>query len=124
MAIQFRNSNLDAAVVSAVGGLIFLYVGLVGVRLVLLGGDTAPADLAEVLAGTLWGILTLAFSALLFLDNKRSRIYGGAIIALSFASWYGTSGGLFVGFVIALLGGIMGFVWKPKVAISPKPVQS
>ena len=124
MALQYRNRNLDAAVVSAIGGIIILYVGLVGLKLVFLGGDTAVSDLAEVIAGTLWGILIMVFSALLFLDNGRSRIYGAAIILLSFASWYGTSGGLFVGFVITLLGGIMGFVWKPKITASPKAVQS
>ncbi len=120
MGIQYRNRNLDAAVVSAVGGIIILYVGLVGFRLVFLGGDTAVSDIAEVIAGTAWGISIMVFSALLFLDNRRSRIYGAAIIFLSFASWYGTSGGLFVGFVITLLGGIMGFVWKPKITASPK----
>ncbi len=120
MGIQYRNRNLDAAVVSAVGGIIILYVGLVGFRLVFLGGDTAVSDIAEVIAGTAWGISIMVFSALLFLDNRRSRIYGAAIIFLSFASWYGTSGGLFVGFVITLLGGIMGFVWKPRITASPK----
>ncbi len=124
MAIQIRNRNLDAAVVSAVGGIVIFYVGLVGLRLVFLGSDTAPADLAEVFAGTLWGILILIFSALLFLDYRRSKIYGAAIIILSFASWYGTSGGLFFGFVITLLGGIMGFVWKEKPPTPHRPLQS
>ena len=124
MAIQIRNRNLDAAVVSAVGGIIILYVGLIGLKLVFLGGDTTTSDLAEVFAGTLWGILILILSALLFFDNRRSKIYGAAIIILSFASWYGTSGGLFFGFVIALLGGIMGFVWKQKPTVPPKPAQS
>jgi hypothetical protein len=124
MAIQFRNRNLDAAVVSAAGGIIILYVGLIGLKLVLFGGDTAASDLSEVIAGTLWGILIIIFSALLFLDNKRSKIYGSAIMVLSIASWYGTSGGLFIGFVITLLGGIMGFVWKPGPSSSSRPVQS
>ena len=124
MAIQFRNRNLDAAIVSAAGGIIILYVGIIGIKLALLGGDTAASDLAEVIAGTLWGVLILVFSALLFFDNRRSRIYGSAIIVLSFASWYGTAGGLFIGFVVVLLGGIMGFVWKPKMAALPKAAQS
>lgn len=124
MAIQIKNRNLDAAIVSAAGGLVILYVGLIGLKLVLLGGDTVSADIAEVIAGTLWGILILVFSALLFFDTKRSRIYGAAIMVLSLASWYGTSGGLFVGFVVTLLGGIMGFVWKPKTAVAPNAAQS
>ena len=118
--MQIRNRNLDAAVVSAAGGLIILSVGLIGLKLVLFGGDTATSDIAEVLAGTLWGALILAFSALLFIDLKRNRVYGAAIIVLSFASWYGTSGGLFLGFVITFLGGIMGFIWKPKETAGEK----
>ncbi len=124
MAIQFRDRNLDAAVVSAIGGLIILYVGLIGLKLVLFGGDTVTSDLSEVIAGTLWGVLIVIFSSLLFFDNKRSKIYGSAIIILSIASWYGTSGGLFVGFVIAMLGGIMGLVWKPKPSVIQNPIQS
>lgn len=115
MNIQIRNRNLDASIVAGVGGLIILYVGIIGLRLVVLGGDTAAIDLTEVIAGTLWGVLIIAFSFLMFLDLKRNRIYGIAIILLSFASWYGTSGGLFLGFVFAFLGGIMGYSWKPKL---------
>lgn len=114
--MQLRNRNLDAALVSAIGGLIILSVGLVGLKIVLFGGDTAASDIAEVAAGILWGVLILIFSLLLFVDLKRNKIYGAAIIILSLASWYGTSGGLFFGFVGAFLGGIMGFVWKPKAA--------
>lgn len=114
MKFQIRNRNLDAAVVAGLGGALILYVGIVGLRLVLLGGDTASADRLEVIAGLLWGILILAFSALMFLDLKRNRLYGILILILSFASWYGTSGGLFVGFVLAFLGGIMGYSWKPR----------
>ena len=114
MKVQIRDRNLDASIVAGIGGLVILYVGLIGLRLVLFGGDTATVDLAEVIAGTLWGVLIIAFSSLMFLDLKRNRIYGIIIIILSFASWYGTSGGLFLGFVFALLGGIMGYAWKPK----------
>lgn len=120
MQVQIRDRNLDASIVSGIGGLVILYVGLIGLRLVLLGGDTATLDISEVLAGTTWGILIIIFSTLMLLDLKRNRIYGAAIILLSFASWYGTSGGLFIGFVLAFLGGIMGYSWKPKPAAGQK----
>lgn len=121
MKIQIRDRNLDASIVAGIGGAIILYVGLIGMRLVVFGGDTATLDLSEVIAGTLWGILILIFSTLMFIDLKRNRIYGILIILLSFASWYGTSGGLFLGFVFTFLGGIMGYAWKPKNNPSAKP---
>ncbi len=114
MKVQVRDRNLDASIVSGIGGLVILYVGLIGLRLVLFGGDTATLDISEVVLGTLWGVLIIIFSLLMFLDLKRNRVYGAAIIVLSFASWYGTSGGLFLGFVFAFLGGVMGYIWKPK----------
>lgn len=114
MRIQFRNRNLDSAVVAGAGGLVILYVGLIGLKLVLFGGDSTTLDITEVVAGTLWGSLITAFSILLVVDLKRNHIYGAAIVLLSFASWYGTSGGLFIGFVLAFLGGVMGYGWKPK----------
>ncbi|MEM0157744.1 MAG: DUF6114 domain-containing protein, partial [Thermoplasmataceae archaeon] len=63
--------------------------------------------------GTFWGIMILIFSTTLFLDRRRHAVYGALIIIMATASWYGTSGGLFVGFLIALIGGMMGIAWKP-----------
>ncbi len=121
MKTQIRDRNLDASIVAGIGGAIVLYVGLIGLKLVLFAGDTVVTDISEVIAGTLWGALILVFSALLFLDLKRNHIYGIIIIALSFATWYGTSGGLFLGFVFTFLGGIMGYVWKPKESVQKVP---
>jgi hypothetical protein len=36
---------------------------------------------------------------------------GSLIIILSIASWYGTSGGLIIGFIIGVIGGFMTLSW-------------
>ena len=114
-----RESPLDSSVVSAVGGLIILVVGILGLRILVLGNSYTILDLAEEVFGVLCGVLIIVFSAALFLDTTRHRIYGTAIMILSASSWFGTSGGLFAGFLIGFIGGIMGFSWRPARKIVP-----
>jgi hypothetical protein len=110
---SLKESPLDSSVVSAVGGLIILLVGIIGLYILLKNGTYSSNSLLEVSLGTFWGLMILIFSTTLFLDRRRHVIYGALIIIMATASWYGTSGGLFVGFLIALIGGIMGMAWKP-----------
>ena len=116
---SLKESPLDSSIVSAVGGLIIFLVGIIGLYILLKNGTYSSNDLLEVSLGTFWGLMILIFSTTLFLDRKRHVIYGALIIIMATASWYGTSGGLFVGFLIALIGGIMGMTWKP-----PRPSNS
>ena len=113
MKAHIRGSPLDSSIVSILGGIIIMYVGIYGLYILLNAGSYSVYDLLEEISGSVWGVLILLFGALLFFDRNRHRKYGAAIIILSFASWYGTSGGLFVGFILAFLGGIMGIAWKP-----------
>ena len=110
---NLKESPLDSSVVSALGGIIIFLVGIIGLYILLKNGTYSSNDLLEVSLGTFWGMMILIFSTTLFLDRKRHVIYGALIIITATASWYGTSGGLFVGFLIALIGGIMGMAWKP-----------
>ncbi len=113
MKAYIRGSPLDSSIVSILGGIIILYVGVYGLYILLTVGSYSVYDLLEEIFGSIWGLLIVVFSILLFFDRNRHGKYGAAIIILSFASWYGTSGGLFVGFILAFLGGIMGLTWKP-----------
>ncbi len=114
-----KESPLDSSVVSAIGGLIIFLVGIIGLYILLRNGSYSRNDLLEVSFGTFWGIMVLIFSTTLFLDRKRHVVYGALIIIFATASWYGTSGGLFVGFLIALIGGMMGIAWKPPRKSEP-----
>ncbi len=114
---ELRESPLDSAIVSAVGGAIILIVGAIGLHILIMHGSASGYGLFQEAMGTLWGILIIIFSILLFMHRRFHIAYGAAIIALSAASWYGTSGGLFFGFLIAFIGGIMGMVWKPRMKV-------
>ncbi len=112
---ELRESPLDSAIVSAVGGAIILIVGAIGLHILIMHGSASGYGLLQETLGTLWGVLIIIFSILLFANRRYHVAYGAAIVALSAASWYGTSGGLFFGFLIAFIGGIMGMVWKPRI---------
>lgn len=111
--VRLRDTPLDSAIVSAIGGVIILVVAVLGLNIALRSQDAAFLDIFAEIVGTLTGILIVVFSSLLFYDSKRHIIYGSLILVLSILSWYGTSGGLFIGFIISVLGGIMGISWHP-----------
>ena len=125
---SLKESPLDSSIVSAVGGVIIFLVGIIGLYILLRNGSYSRVGLLEVSLGTFWGLMILVFSTTLYLDRKRHVVYCALIIIMATASWYGTSGGLFVGFLIALIGGIMGMAWKPPrpsntAAANPSPVR-
>jgi hypothetical protein len=103
----------DAAIVSAIGGIIILYVGIFGL-LVLFHTAHTSFDMLLEITGTVSGMLILVSSSLLYFNRKRHVIWGIIIFVCSILSWAGTSGGLFFGFVLVFLGGIMAISWSPE----------
>ena len=83
---SLKESPLDSSIVSAVGGLIIFFVGIIGLYILLKNGTYSSNDLLEVSLGTFWGLMILIFSTTLFLDRKRHVIYGALIIIMATAS--------------------------------------
>ncbi|WP_393970738.1 DUF6114 domain-containing protein [Oxyplasma meridianum] len=112
----------DAAIVSAIGGIIIAYVGIFGL-IVLLHTTHTSFDLLLEITGTLSGLLILISSSLLYFNKNRHVIWGIIIFVCSFLSWAGTSGGLFFGFILVFLGGIMAISWNPDPMVIRRPGQ-
>ncbi len=54
--------------------------------------------------------------AVLLSMNPRNHVaYGALIVVFAVLSWFGSFGGLFIGFLLALVGGILAIVWQPAV---------
>jgi len=113
-----------AFVLSLIGGIFILIgslvssilVGIIGGAMMLipfLEGFGALIILIAVI-GIIFGILII-IGALMINSGDPSRVRTGSILVLilSILSLF-TGGGFIIGFILALIGSILGLVWKPS----------
>ena len=113
-----------AAVLSIVGGVFILLFGIVVLVLAsilgaLLGGLGAPVDptailVAYALPAIIIGIVVIALGALMLMKPTSARVLGVVVLVLSIVSFF-FGGGFFLGGILALIGGILGIVFKPTM---------
>ena len=65
-------------------------------------------------SGIATGAAIVALSLALRYRPRRYAIWGGLLILLAIVSLIVAAGGLFVGFVLAMVGGIAALVWTPS----------
>lgn len=70
-----------------------------------------PGIVATV--GLISGIIVLLGSIMLYTRPNEATLWGTLIVVFSAISLIGM-GGFFIGFLLALIGGILALVWKPK----------
>lgn len=83
-----------------------------------------PINIALVVALSLWGVIcgTLTVVGAILIDSGEiHKVKNGSILVLVFSilSWIGADAGLLVGFVLGLVGAILGLTWKPPIAEKP-----
>jgi Family of unknown function (DUF6114)/zinc-ribbon domain len=101
---------LGVAIGSALGILTF---GLAGATVTLLGA-----------VGVVIGLLTIVFAVLLSMHPANHTMYGALIVVFAIISWITAFGGFFIGFLLALIGGILALTFKPTVPVVwQQPVQ-
>jgi hypothetical protein len=101
-----------AVIFSIIGG-IFDFIGLGGL------GDMA---MIMGMLGIIWGILAL-IGAIMMNSTDKNKVKTGSILVLIFSilSWFGAAGGFFIGFLLGLIGSILGLTWNPSRFESPPP---
>jgi len=94
------------ALFSIIGGFISIIPGLEG-----LGGFFIVFGLM----GLIWGILVLV-GAVMMNSGDPGKVKTGSILVLIFSiiSWFGAAGGFLIGFILGLIGAILGLTWKPE----------
>lgn len=99
-----------AVIFSIIGG-IFDFIGF--------GGLGGIITILGVL-GIVWGILVL-IGAIMMNSADKSKVRTGSILVLIFSilSWFGAAGGLLIGFLLGLIGSILGLTWNPSRYESP-----
>ena len=101
-----------AFVLSLLGGVFIL---LNGVLWLALPWNARDLYFACGLTAILLGVLVVLGGVMLY-ANPAHRVAWGAIVAAFSLVSLATGGGLIVGMMLGLIGGILGAVWKPRVA--------
>ena len=105
-----------AFVLSLIGGIIVFLVGFFEmIRRYTRGETVGLFGGAPGLLGVIWGILIIVGAVMLYSRPKQHRTWGIIVLVFSILSWVGAVGGLFIGFILGLIGGIIGIIWKPSV---------
>ncbi len=112
---QSADRPTAAFVLSLIGGIFILMVGI------LLGiiGFTLTIFVAGVggilgIFGLVWGIIVILGSVMMYRNPEQHTLWGIIVLVFSIVSWFGALGGLFIGFLLGLIGGILGIAWKPS----------
>lgn len=112
-----------AYILSLIGG-VFVVIGGVAVAAI---GALATFMLAGIggvfgILGIVWGILIIVFASRLNSAPSSHATSGALIIVFSLLSWAGAIGGFFIGFLLALIGGILAITWSPGVQPVAQPM--
>ena len=118
-----------AFALSLVGGVLILLTGLL---VMAVGG--AVASWLRGLGGLvfLMGLLGLAFGAIvvagaaMIYSGESERVRAGSILVLVFSvlSLFVVGGGFLVGFILGLVGGVLGLTWRPPERVQQAPPQT
>jgi len=109
-----------AMVLAIIGGLFILLSGIwlaeVGSILSLLTSGLGGGVLILLGAfGAVLGVLILVLGVLVYIQPQHHVVFGALILLLSIISLT-SLGGFILGFILALIAGILALVWKPNTA--------
>ena len=111
------------AVLSLVGGVFILLGGLlmavIGATFSFLLGGLAGL----FFVGLLLGILVIVMAVLMFVSPRLKAAWGALVIVFAIVSLpFAVLGGFVIGFILALIGGILAIVYKPPVPVMVAPM--
>src|SRR3972149_3661288 len=113
-----------AFVLSLNGGIFILLAGIVvAVVLGTLGALIPGLEFAAGLGifGVICGVLVMLGGIMIYSRPAQHQMWGVIVLVFSILSWFGAIGGFFIGFLLGLIGGILGIVYKPGTAVPPPP---
>jgi len=120
-----------AFIMSLIGGIFILIIGIAISALpilgITLGAMTRPfttmTDHVSLniipfvvfmgVLGVIYGVVIIISAVMLYNQPNNHQTWGAVILIFSVLSWFGAAGGLFIGFLLSLIGGILGITWKP-----------
>lgn len=114
----YEDRPTGAGILAIVGGLFILLGGVaeafIGSTISTLTFGQAGGLLVGLGAlGVLMGILIVIFGILILVSDEGTGAYGIVVIVFSVISLASAFGGFIIGFILALIGGILALTWEP-----------
>lgn len=109
--------SLVGAIFIILGGLVYMVLfSFIGGAFDFIGmGGVGDIFVIMGVLGLIWGILVLV-GAIMMNSGDPGKVRTGSILVLIFSiiSWFGAAGGFFIGFLLGLIGAILGLTWHPS----------
>jgi len=122
-----------AFVLSLISGILILLGGIVGAIIGIIGGAAISiipgfgwlGGLIIILGflGLIFGIIVI-IGAVMINSGEKDKVRTGSLLVLIFSIlslFVGGTGGFVIGFILGLVGSILGLTWKPAEAPPPPP---
>ena len=122
-----------AFVLSLIGGILILLGGIFGAIIGIIGGAAmsiipgfgwlSGLIIALGILGLIFGIIVI-LGAVMINSGERGKVRTGSILVLIFSIlslFVGGTGGFIIGFILSLIGSILGLTWKPSEEAPPPP---
>lgn len=120
------NKPTAAFILSLMGGIFIMLGGLISTALLGIAGLFASLLFGFIAGGVMiilgilgivWGILVILGAAMMYSHPERSKTWGAIVLVFSILSWFGALGGFFIGFILGLVGGVLGLTWStPQIS--------
>lgn len=115
-----------AFILSLIGGIFILLAGLAEAAIYAIIGSALLSffpGLGALLIGLavvalIFGVIIIWGAFMLRSKPESARTWGIIILLLAILSWIG-GGGFFIGFILALIGGILALTWHPPAQAQP-----
>jgi hypothetical protein len=115
-----------AFILSLIGGIFILLAGLYDAAVYAIVGTTVLAIfpglgallIALAVLALLFGLIIIVGAIMLRSKPESAKTWGIIILLFAIFSWVG-SGGFVIGFILALIGGILALTWRPPVPAQP-----
>ncbi|MEM2085793.1 MAG: DUF6114 domain-containing protein [Archaeoglobaceae archaeon] len=110
--------SLIGGILILLSGLVFaVFYGILGTAMSFVPGIGAPIGgllIGLGIVGLVFGVLVIV-GALMINSGEKGRVTTGSIIVLVFSilSLFVVGGGFIIGFLLGLIGSIIGLAWKP-----------
>ena len=112
-----------AFILSLIGGLFIILAGAISAWIYAVGAAIlfaffpggAALLIGLAVAALLFGVIIIVGAFMLRSKPESSKTWGIIILLLALFSWVG-GGGFFIGFILALIGGILAITWHPPAS--------
>jgi len=118
--------SLIGSILIIIGGILGAIIGLIGGAMVgVIPGFEWLGGLIVILGflGLVFGIISLIGSVMIN-SGEKGKVRTGSILVLIFSIlslFVGGTGGFVIGFILCLVGSILGLTWKPAEKPPPPP---